>query len=129
MESFDDISKKKEPKVEETEKEYTLDDLKHEEEWDHDWGANNPGAQRRIDSNHGKRLRKIKADLKKRRLLEYTEKEKLTMELDKIFPNSKSKKIVEHNGKRYQMRYFPLDTSNTGKTVFEWGHEWVLLDK
>ena len=131
MESFDDVvPKQQEEKTKEpVKKEYTLEDLKLEQEWDSGFGPNNPGAELRKIKNHNRRLREIESDLKSRGLLEYTEKEKITSELDKLFPNSKSKRIVEHDGKRYQMRYYPLDRSKTGKTVFEWGHKWELLDK
>ena len=34
-----------------------------------------------------------------------TKEEKITEELDKLYPNAKSKTIVEYNGEKYQIRY------------------------
>jgi len=49
------------------------------------------------------------------------------MELDKLYPNAKSKTKIEYNGKKYILRYYPLEVSRSGKTVQEWGHSWELI--
>jgi hypothetical protein len=70
----------------------------------------------------------VEDHLKQTGAIEYTEQEKLDMELDKIYPNAKSKTVVEYNGKKYKIGYFPLERSRTGKTVHEWGHTWKLIE-
>lgn len=107
---------------------YTLEDLEKERLWDSGFGPNNPGAERREWLNHQRRLREIEEYLKKQGVIEYTEEEKTTTELDKIHPKAKSKQVVEHNGKKYKLQFYPLETSGSGKTVREWGHRWKLLD-
>lgn len=106
---------------------YTLEDLEKERQWDSGFGPNNPGAERRKLLAHQARLREIEDYLKAEGMLEMTAKEKVSRKLDELHPNAKSKTVVEHNGNRYQMRYFPLDTSRSGKTVREWGHRWRLV--
>jgi hypothetical protein len=58
-----------------------------------------------------------------------TEKELLDKELDEAFPNAQSKQIVEHKGRKYRRRFWPLDKSRSGKTVHEWGCDWIEIDK
>jgi hypothetical protein len=62
-------------------------------------------------------------------LLERSYKEKLERELNRIFPNAQSKEIVEHNGKKYRRRYWPLEKSRSGKTVKEWDKSWVMVEE
>lgn len=87
--------------------------------------GNNPNAGRAIQKAARSRLRTVKEVLKQSGQVEKTPEEKLTEELDNLYPNAKSKTVVEHRGKKYQVRYFPLESSRTGKTVFEWGHSWI----
>lgn len=108
---------------------YTLEDLERERQWDSGFGPNNPGAERRKLLLHQQRLREIESYLKEEGLLEVTEEEKMTAELDKLYPNAKSKMIVGHKGRKYQIRYFPLERSRSGKTVHEWGHKWRLIEE
>jgi hypothetical protein len=91
--------------------------------------GNNPNAGRARQQEARARLRTVKQALKQAGQIEKTDEGKLTAELDRIYPNAKSKTIVEHDGKKYQVRYFPLESSRTGKTVLEWGHQWVPLSK
>jgi len=46
-------------------------------------------------------------------------------ELDRLYPNARSRSIVEYGGKRYRIRYYP-ETSRSGKTVHRWHHGWEL---
>jgi hypothetical protein len=62
-------------------------------------------------------------------LLERSYKEKLERELNRIFPNAQSKEIVEHNGKKYRRRYWPLEKNRSGKTVKEWDKSWVMVEE
>ena len=40
-----------------------------------------------------------------------TPEEQINKDLDSKFPNARSKEIVEHNGKKYQLRFSPAVTS------------------
>jgi hypothetical protein len=106
---------------------YTLEDYEQEKNRDVDVRANNIGAWQRAMHQHGQRLREMETYLKQTGVLEYSPEERLNAELDKLFPSAKSKTIVEYRGNKYRVRYFPLDKSNSGKTVYEWGHAWELV--
>lgn len=58
-----------------------------------------------------------------------TEKELLEDMLDRTFPNARGKEIVEYQGQKYQRRFWPLEKSNSGKTVKIWGHGWTLIEE
>jgi hypothetical protein len=107
---------------------YTLEDLEKERQWDSGFGPNNPGAERRKNIEHGRRLREIEEYLKAQGVLEKTKEEKVIEELDKLYPNAKSKTIVEYGGKRYQIKYSPVEKSRSGKTVKEWDHAWQPVE-
>lgn len=66
----------------------------------------------------------IESSLKSQGVIPYTPQELLERELDKMFPDAKSKDIVEYEGKRYQRWYRPLHRSNSGKTVKVWDRGW-----
>jgi hypothetical protein len=113
---------------------YSLDDLATAEaelkRWDDAYAndrSNNPNkyAAQRRDARRAVRL--ISDELKRRGLVDKSDAEKLFDELDRLYPNAKSKTIVSHNGVKYQIRYFPLEQSRSRKTVKIWGHEWVEL--
>jgi hypothetical protein len=87
--------------------------------------GNNPNAGRARQQTARARLRTVEQALKQSGKVEKKPEEKLTEELDELYPNAKSKTVIEYQGKKYQIRYFPLESSRTGKTVFEWGHRWV----
>ncbi len=70
------------------------------------------------------RVRDIKTALKKAGVIEMTPEEKLTAKLDELYPNARSRTVVEYEGQKYEIIYFPLETSRSGKTVHEWGHKW-----
>lgn len=113
---------------------YTLEDLEKAREGLESWqerfandSSNNPNKYQSQIKDAITRVRLIEGALKTSGLLEKTEQEKLTEELDELYPDAKSRKIVTYQGKRYQIRYFPLDQSRSGKTVREWGHDWRLL--
>ena len=58
------------------------------------------------------------------KLMPYTEQELLDQRLDAVFPNAKSKQIVEFDGAKYKRTFSP-NFSNSGKTVTSWDKEWV----
>ena len=55
------------------------------------------------------------------------EEEKIAKELDQLFPRAKSRTIVEYEGGRYQIKYFPITKTEDGEKVKEWGHRWVAV--
>ncbi|MDO8466905.1 MAG: hypothetical protein Q7S83_02065 [bacterium] len=113
---------------------YTFDDLAraYEElrrcnEWSANDSSNNPNKYSSLIHNAANQLRWIEEDLKKSGAIERTEEEKLQLEIDALHPNAKSRSVIKHNRKRYQIRYYPAHISRSGKTVMEWEHQWVLL--
>lgn len=113
---------------------YTLEDLAAAQaelkRWDDAFAndtSNNPNkyeAQRRDASSA---VRQISDELKRSGQLPVSEEERINHELDRLYPNARSKTIVTHNGIRYQINYFPLSRSRSRKSVKEWGHHWVAL--
>ena len=91
------------------------------------YNGNNPDKYQSDIKIARVKLREIKQDLKSRGLLVMNDKEKLEAELDKEFPEAKSKQIVEYKGKSYQRKYFPLEKSRSRKTVTDWGKTWIEL--
>jgi hypothetical protein len=55
------------------------------------------------------------------------EEEKITRVLDELSPKAKSRTIIEYQGKQYQIKYFPVEKTDDGEKVKEWGHRWVLV--
>jgi hypothetical protein len=55
------------------------------------------------------------------------EEKEITRALDELYPKAKSRTIVTHEGKKYQLKYFPLQKTADGEKVKEWGHRWVLV--
>lgn len=47
--------------------------------------------------------------------------------LDALFPNARSRDIVEHSGQRYQKRFAPDTMSSSGRTVRKWKTWWEPL--
>jgi len=93
------------------------------------YSGNNPDKCQSEIKHARTKLREIEEDLKSSGLLVMNEKEELEAELDKRFPNAKSKEVVEFKGKNYQRKYFPLEKSRSGKNVTEWGKAWVEIQK
>lgn len=96
--------------------------------WDN-YTGNNPDKYQTDIRDAARRMREIEQYLKDVGLLERTEKEKLERELDRLFPNARSKEVVEHNGKKYQCRYWPLEKSRSGKTVNDWVKSWLPIEE
>jgi len=61
---------------------------------------------------------------------ETIEHERIEAELDRLYPNAQNGSVVEHpGGGRYIRRYWPLDKSNSGKTVYLWHKSWQRTDQ
>jgi hypothetical protein len=56
-----------------------------------------------------------------------SEEKEINRVLDELYPKAKSRTIVEHEEKKYQIRYFPIEKSADGEKVKEWGHRWALM--
>ena len=55
------------------------------------------------------------------------EEKRISEELDGLYPKAKSRSVVEHGGRKYQIKYFPIAKSDDGQKVKEWGHRWIPL--
>lgn len=113
---------------------YSLDDLvqaKAElEHWNNAFAndsSNNPNKYQAQRRDAGSKVRRITEILKDSGVIEKTEVEKLNDELDRLYPNARSKSIVNYNGNKYQIKYFSVVVSRSRKTVKEWGHKWVAV--
>lgn len=111
---------------------YTLDDLDEARKDQEKWGdafandsSNNPNKYQAQRRDVASKIRRIEQYLKDEGVIQKTDQELLGEELDQLYPNAKSKRTVVHNGKKYQVQYFPLVQSRSRKTVKEWGHKWV----
>lgn len=109
---------------------YTLADLEEVLRREENYvGPNNPGAQKRKYKEFGSRIKEITdylvdAGVLRNETAPVSEHELVQKELDTLYPNAKSKKIVTHKDKRYQIQYYPSNSSISGKTIYEWGHRW-----
>lgn len=113
---------------------YSLDDLEAAKNELNRWNdafandrSNNPNKYEAQRRDAGIKVRQIENDLKNQGILQKSENELLNEQLDRLYPNVKSKTIVSYNGKAYQVRYFPLVRSRSRKNVKEWGHEWIEM--
>ncbi|OKP25456.1 hypothetical protein [Serratia liquefaciens] len=113
---------------------YTIDDYKTAqdelaritERWDN-YSGNNPNKYHSLLSEARFKVRVIEGSLKSQGVIPLSDKETLEKELDKNFPNARSKQVVEFEGKKYRKRFFPLEKSRSGKTVNEWGSCWEIV--
>jgi hypothetical protein len=112
---------------------YTLEGLKRAQEdldrWRDKWAdsnSNNPNKFRGNINEARSRVRRIERVLKENGTIPLTPEEQINKDLDSKFPNARSKEIVEHNGKKYQLRFSPAVKSRSGR-VKEWDRTWELL--
>ncbi|MCT2581149.1 MAG: hypothetical protein E5X23_08345 [Mesorhizobium sp.] len=113
---------------------FTIDDLERAkanlERWTQsfdDYTGNNPDKYQSDIKSARVEVREIEAALKADGTIPLTEREKLENTLDRLFPNARSKEIVEHEGQRYERRFTPLERSRSRKTVTVWDRYWVKL--
>lgn len=90
--------------------------------------ANNPRKYQADIRNTADEVTIIEDVLKMQGTIKESDEERINRELDTLFPNAQSKSIKEYRGKKYQIRYFPVAESRSGK-VKHWGHKWVPVDK
>ena len=114
---------------------YTLEDYENAKaelarwsELENNYMGNNPDKYQADIKATRRKVREMESYLKETGLIEQTQQEKLEKELDRLFPNTPSKKIIEYNGIKYQRRYSPLEKSRSRKTVKEWSKSWVLVE-
>jgi hypothetical protein len=55
---------------------------------------------------------------------EEVERRRINAALDQLYPDARSKSVVEFEGAKYTRRYSPKRLSNSGKTVWEWRAWW-----
>lgn len=111
---------------------YTLADLEAAKEelaaWNKrfdDYSGNNPNKYQADIKSARAKVRLVDAALKIAGAIPKTEHEQLESQLDRIFPNARSKEIVEYEGKKYQRIFTPLEHSRSRKSVTVWGKHWV----
>lgn len=88
------------------------------------YSGNNPDKFQSDIKAARRKVRDLEDALKATGAIRLTEHEILEAELDRLFPGAKSKAIVSHEGRKYQRRFWPLEKSNSRKTVKEWGKGW-----
>ncbi len=114
---------------------YTLEDLENakselqrlNEAWEN-YAGNNPNKYKSQIESARLDVEVIELALKQSGLIAWSDKELLDQELDRLYPNAESKRVVEHNGKRYQRWYRPASKSNSGKTVHAWHTGWREIE-
>lgn len=113
---------------------YTIDDLEQataalallQKRWEN-YDGNNPNKYRASIADAQARVATIEASLKASGEIPLTDHEVLERDLDRAFPEARSREIVEHEGKRYQRRFSPVSKSLSGKTVKAWHKSWVAV--
>ncbi|WP_160330878.1 hypothetical protein [Xanthomonas massiliensis] len=112
---------------------YTIPDLEKaktereaiEARWDN-YSGNNPNKFH-SDRNAAKaKVDLIEAHLKCSGDIPLSEHEIVERELDHLFPEARSKEVVEHKGVRYQRRFTPAEHSRSGN-VTRWHKSWVAV--
>jgi hypothetical protein len=113
---------------------YTLQDLEAakskleqlNEKWDCD-GGKDPNKYRPAIHAALHDVEVIERALKERGELPWSAQELLENELDHIYPDARSKEVVEHYGKRYERRWVPVKRDQGG-LVSRWKGFWVELE-
>jgi hypothetical protein len=88
------------------------------------YSGNNPDKYHSDIKAARRRVRQLEDDLKASGDLASSPQEELAAKLDRAFPSAKSKEVVEYEGRKFQRRFWPLERSNSGKSVSEWGKSW-----
>ena len=110
---------------------YTIADLEKakaersaiEARWDN-YSGNNPNKFHSERNAAQAKVEIIEAHLKASGDIPLSEHEILERDLDRLFPEARSKEIVEHQGIRYQRRFSPAERSRSGN-VTRWHKSWV----
>jgi hypothetical protein len=96
-----------------------------------DYDGNNPDKHRASLDLARLKLQLIVSDLQRRGIVpkpEPTEERRLSQTLDEKFPNARSRDEVEHEGKRYRLRFAPARMSRSRKTVVQWSRWWEEVE-
>ena len=115
---------------------YSLDDLQKakdeleywNERFANDSSSNPNKHSSQIKSSRAK-VREITEFLKSSGVIELTDKEKLENSLNNAFPNARSNQVVQFNGVEYKRKFFPLEWSNSRKTITVWGKRWDRVEQ
>lgn len=112
---------------------YTLEDLEQAQaelrghsDRSANYSGNNPNKYRSDIDMAMMKVESIEASLKASGVLPKSEQELLEERIDAAFPKAQSKDIVDFEGRKYQLRYWPKRKSRSGQ-VKEWAHGWELL--
>jgi hypothetical protein len=113
---------------------YTLADLEAAQQAEESIWNNNPGKTARFIREKAARIAELRAALIEQGDLPAPQKspaqiesERIQAELDRLYPNATSKRVVEYQGQNWIRRYVPLDASRSGKTVHTWHGYWEKL--
>ncbi|ESY22457.1 MULTISPECIES: hypothetical protein [unclassified Mesorhizobium] len=113
---------------------YTLDDLEKAKAelsgWSKrfdDYTGNNPDKYQADIRSAREKVREVESALKDDGTLPKSDHERVESSLDHLFPNARSKEIVEYEGQKYQRRFAPLEWSRSRKSVTVWHKSWVKL--
>lgn len=99
--------------------------------WDERWSnymGNNPNkyqAQLKYWRGEVDRLERV---LKMEGVLPATDEEKLHFELDRTFPQARSREVVELRGQKFRRRFSPAEFSRSRQTVTRWNKWWEMVD-
>lgn len=112
---------------------YTIADLEKakaerasiETRWEN-YSGNNPNKFHSERKAARAEVETIEAHLKASGKIPLSEHEVLDRELDRFFPEAKSKEIVEHQGIHYQRRFSPAEKSRAGN-VTRWHKSWIAV--
>ena len=112
---------------------YSISDLeaaKAERQIWHDrianYSGNNPNKHDSSRNAAQAKVEVIEHYLKEAGVIPFSDQELLEREIDILFPDAKSKEIIDFKGSRYQRRFSPAETSRSGN-VKRWDKSWVLL--
>lgn len=101
-----------------------LAELKAAEDRFDRYNGNNPDKFKSQISAAHFRVLTIERELKNAGVLARSPEEERNLQLDKAFPDAKSKEVVSWNGQQYVRRFYPAVTSRSGKTVRLWEKRW-----
>jgi len=94
-----------------------------------DYTGNNPDKYQAAIRSARTRVREIETALKTAGAIPKSEHEQIESELDRMFPNARSKEIVEYGGKKYRRSFIPLERSRSRKSVTVWDKSWVIIQE
>lgn len=112
---------------------YTLEDLKVAREdldkilkTDENYSGNNPNKYRSSINSARLKVSTIEDYLKSDGQIPYAEQEILNQELNSLYPDARSKMIVDYKGIKYQATYTPAMKSRSGNVQL-WDLDWVKV--